>query len=531
MTRRSVLTALVASCLIAQGNAQSFAQNVDRPELSSVGGKTVEFINYEGPHSVVESAESIRSIGSALGSVIASGAARAGEAGRYLVIHAVDPSVKEGLDADILIVGEGARVDHIRNLRRIIAGYLQAAYKYSPEDADTLATFITVYNAVYRGNLAYFGSKYKPVVMKELDAATAGLALRWDEWPGRSRIVIPLSSRAGSGVVGSVDTSPITDKATVESLGREAGTEAAIEDRQDMVDLKERAVEEEAAAVEAEKERIAQEEAAIAEERAAIEERKEAAAAGGTDTGTSDGTAKPGDAQEGTLAESQAAKEEEQALAEREAALAQDKEELAQREEELAAKEEEVAADRESIAEDQKEAIAAEVAAQANPPKGVTLFQLVNPDLPLARIVEVDLDKGAILKRSEVNTIRAQSVVDAGSAWIAVAGQTSAVSGAVRLVRVDKADLSKASYGADDVFPDTMVWKYGNWVYAVVKKGDSWAIGRFNPETLKLEASSEAVSKWTFLTEAAGGLVAQDPKGGFLILEPTALTTTKAVSP
>ncbi|HOX91644.1 MAG TPA: P83/100 family protein, partial [Spirochaetales bacterium] len=430
-------------------------------------------------------------------------------------------------DADILILGEGARVDHIRNLRRIIAGYLEKAYRYSPADANTLATFITVYNAVYRGDMAYFGLKYKPVVLKELDAANAGLALRWDQWPGHSRIVIPLGARAASGVIGSVATGPITDKATVQSLGAEAGPAQAIEQRQDMVDIKERGIEQDQAAIAAEKERIAKEEAALAEQRAKLEEKKEAQAA-----------AQPGQAQQGSIAESQAAKDEEKAIAQQEAAiaqqeaaLAQDKEALAQAEEQVAAKEEEIAADREAIAAEQKDVITAEVAAQKTPPKGVTLFQLVNPDLPLARIVEVDLDNGTILKKSDVNTIRSQSVTDGGSAWIAVAGQTTAVGGTVRLVRVDKTDLSKASYGADDVFPDTLIWKYGNWIYAVVKKGADWAIGRFNPETLKLEASSAPVSKWTFLTQTAQGLVAQDPKGGFLILEPTALTTTKGLAP
>ena len=54
--------------------------------------------------------------------------------------------------------------------------------------------------------------------------STAGMSTRWDEWAGRSRIVIPLSGRAGMGVLGSVDTTPITDAPTVQSLKDESPT-------------------------------------------------------------------------------------------------------------------------------------------------------------------------------------------------------------------------------------------------------------------------------------------------------------------
>jgi len=538
MTRRSVLAAVTALCLLVP----AFSQDVQEAEINSVAGRTVEFINYVGPHSVIESAADIRGIGVSLGRSVAAGATRTGESGRYLVIHAVDPSVPAGFDADILFLGEGARVDHVDNLRRIIAGYLEGAYGYSAKDADTLAKFITIYNAVYRGDLAYFNSKYKPVVTRELDAANAGLSVRWDEWAGRSRIVIPLGPRAGRGVIGSVDTTPITDKPVVESLGREEGQAAAIEDRRDVVDIKERDVAQEQAAIDAEKARIAAEEAAIAAERARLEAAAGTgtagtAGAGTTEAGTAAGTGaeagtEAGGAQEAALATSEAARAEEAALAAREEAVAEDKAEVAAREEAVAAKQEEIAADRDAIAADQKETIATEVAAAAaKEESGVTLFQLVDPNLPLSRLVRVDLASGDVLRKSELNTMRAATALDLGDAWVAVAGQSTALSGAVRLVRIEKGDFAKVTEGKDDVFADTTLWKFGSSVYAVVKKGELWAIGRFDPVTLELKASSEAVTRWTFLSETGGKLVAQDPKGGFLLLEPAALTTASRVAP
>jgi hypothetical protein len=520
MGKRIVLALLALSIALP-----SFAQNVDEGELESVAGRTIEFINYVGPYARIDSAEDIRAIGRSLGLAVRGGAGRSGELGRYYVIHAVDPSVPAGLDADILILGEGARVDHIRNLRRIIAGYLEGAYAYSAADADTLAVFITIYNAVYRGDLGYFGAKYKPVVTRELGATNAGLALRWDEWAGRSRIVIPLTSRAAPGVIGSVDSTPITDKPTVESLKKE-DPQAAIEERRDVVDIKERDVEQEKAAIEEERQRIAAQEESLADEKA---EREAQAAAERTDAAR-DGQAEQGPGQEASLVTSEEAKAEEEAIAQKEAAIEAQKEELAKREESVAAKEEEIAADRQAIAQDQKEAIAGEVQSAAQrEAAGVVLFELMDPNQPLARIVLVDIKTGETLRKSELNTIRTATVVDLGGAYAAVAGQATGTGGAVRLVRVEKADYAKVIQGADDVFADTQLWKFGSSLYAVTKKGSGWAIGRFDPATLELKASSAPVSRYTFLTEHDGKLVAQKPDSGFLILDREALTTVAEV--
>ncbi len=547
MTKRIALAAAASFilCLAAP------ALDVDEAEISSTRGAAIEFINYEGPHAVIETVADIRGIGQTLGAALAAGGGnRAGELGRYFVIHAVDPAVKTGLDADIIVLGEGARVDHVRNLRRIVAGYLERAYGYSAKDADTLAVFITIYNAVHRGDVGYFAGKYKPVVTKELSPANAGLSVRWDEWAGRSRIVIPLSSKAGTGILGSVDTTPITDKPTVEGLKAESPATAGVPERMDVVDLKERGQVEEKAALDAERERIAKEEAAIAADKARIEDAKAAGttgvadsgtkpagdAAAGTDPGTA---AAKGADQEAGIAVSDKAREEEAAatrvaaekdVAAREAKVAEDKAALAAREDAAAAKDAEIAGDRAAIAEDQKDVIKGEVAgAAAKEAGGVTLFELVDPNLPLSRITRVDLKTGETIRRSSLNTIKAATIVDAGDAYIAIAGQVTGSGGAVRLVRISKADFASVAQGNDDVFADGMLWKIGSSVYTVVKKGEFWAIGRFDPATLELKASSAPVSRWTFLTPGDGKLVAQSPSGGFLVLEAEALTTASEI--
>ena len=214
----------------------TFAIEVDKSEIDSIKFKTVEFINYSGLHDKIDSVETIRGIGRSLGSAVQSG--KAGDVNRYAVIHCVDPSLKEGLDADIFIIGKNAGVDHIDNLRLMIAGYLSSAYGYSQKDAATIAHFVTIYNAVYRGQMDFFNKRYKAIVTKNLTAEKAGIALKYDQWPGQTQIVIPLSDAKYSGTISAVDTSSISDKKVIEKM-RESD-DKNIEARKDMVDLKER---------------------------------------------------------------------------------------------------------------------------------------------------------------------------------------------------------------------------------------------------------------------------------------------------
>lgn len=267
-------------CLVLGLGASVSAQNStagslspDQDELASAQkqGANIAFIDYTGPETSIQSSAQIRSIGTGLGSAMGrSGlkSGRTGEEGRYWVIRAVDSAVPQGFDADILILGPGAQVDKIRNLRSIIAGYLSSAWGYSAKDASTLAVYITVYNAVHRGGMDYFSAHYKPVVMKELSAENAGLSTRYDEWPGKTRIVIPLSANAKSGKLGAVETGAISDKATTENLRAEPGS--SVGERQDMTDLQQREVDQRSEDLAAKNEELDKRQAAVDQEKADI---------------------------------------------------------------------------------------------------------------------------------------------------------------------------------------------------------------------------------------------------------------------
>ena len=108
----AIVYSLAPAPLAAQSSGPSAAQgsgslSPDRNEIESVGTARVIFIDYEGPEPRIDSRADIEGVGGALGRALPAGGAalRVGDPARYQVIRVVDSSVKEGLDADILILG------------------------------------------------------------------------------------------------------------------------------------------------------------------------------------------------------------------------------------------------------------------------------------------------------------------------------------------------------------------------------------------------------------------------------------------
>ena len=201
------------------------ALEIEETELRSVQANqdSVQFENYGGPHAVVETADAIINIGTELGVQVAADASNplsVNPQGKYSLYHVVNSEETAGLDADIFFINSTAMVDHINNVRRILTGYLMAAYGYERADAETIAIFITVYNAVYRGNLSSFSGKYKNAVLVNLTEESVGLSTNWEDWAGSTQIVIPLYN-GGAGEPAVVETSVISDENVIEALRQE----------------------------------------------------------------------------------------------------------------------------------------------------------------------------------------------------------------------------------------------------------------------------------------------------------------------
>ncbi len=213
-----------------------FALEVDINELRT---RRVEFTNYTGPSPRSDSVKNVKSIGSGL----AAGADRAGAGSsynialKYSIIRALSKNEPSLLSADIISIDRDARVSHIQFVRRIVEGYLETMYGYSQKQSRTISLFVTYYNAVYRGNLDYFGSKYKKIVLTHINTKNAGISTKYFEWPGATKLIIPLTENSLRGSISSVDPFAISDENVRRNIRKD---EAAISERKELAEMKER---------------------------------------------------------------------------------------------------------------------------------------------------------------------------------------------------------------------------------------------------------------------------------------------------
>jgi hypothetical protein len=494
---------------------------VDREELESSQGAGIEFINYVGPHAIIESIDQIRNIGYSMGTAVKAGAAQTGDPGRYFIIHSVSDADGEKLDADILGFGVDVSVDHIDNVRRIIQAYLEGAYDYSADDAALLARYITIYNAVYRSNMEYFSSAYKTPVIENLTADKAGISVRYDEWPGRTLIVIPLMT-GEAGSLSAVDTTSITDENVVDNMRQEE--DMGLDDRKDMVDLKEREAEEaqqnadvQQEAIQEEEQRIEEEQQQIEEDRQEIADQREEAAA-------------IEDPEERAAAEEEIAQQEEE-VAEREeqveedtAALEEQKEEAAETQELADTKTEEAQQERQDIAEDQQTIIENEdSAAAAAAVPGIMGIVMNDASSPLGRIAEINPDSGEQMNVSALNTVSGRTFTIIDEKLIAVAGENTG-SGAVRLVEIDPSTLEISRQGNDDIDPNSYLWVNGSDLYAIVSSGGKRSLAKFDQNFVMTAQSRAEVHQWAAVNFQGDIILTQKPDGTILILNAGDLT-------
>lgn len=510
------------------------ALEVNQPELESVGKDTIEFINYTGPHSVINTKDEIAGIGSALGEKVAPNVANKYETGdnnKYFVIHAVDSTVNVGLDADILILGKNANVDHIRNLRSIISSYLVSAYNYSKDDADTLAVFITVYNAVYRNDLDTYKSKYKEVVTNNLTKESCGISVNYKDWAGNTQLVIPLLNPVDGGL-STIDTTIISDSTVIESMREE--DERGVDERKNLVDIKEREAD-----VAQEEAKDAQKEATVAKQEVTkakeelkqveeekqivekeLEKAKEELAENPTDTKAQEAVKEA----EKKVEEVEEKVEEAVAKVEEKVEEAEKKAEEAKEAQSFADKKlTEAQTERSEIATDQQKNIA-DAKAEA---KMVTTYglQLVDNSNLLSKLVFLDVETGKIVKSSPVQVIRNRSIVSTGNGFAAIAGENSGDNQAIRLVILDPENLEIVSQTEEDVAANAVLVSADNYLYTVVKSTSGYVVAKYSND-LRLQAKSTLkVMETTPITVTDKGIVVTDSYGAVKLLSKSDLST------
>ena len=521
---KKTLLLLALSLLLSAG---LFALEVNQPELTSTGNQTIEFVNYTGPHKVIDSISAIKGIGSGLGQQVAldpSKSTSTNKNSKYWVIHAIDENESGKLDADILYIGANATVDHITNLRRIISAYLVSAYGYSEKDADTISVFITVYNAVYRGKLDTFKSKYKNVVIQNLSAENCGLSTTYKEWPGKSEIVIPLYD-VNNGGLSTVDTSVISDSSVVKSMKED--DDKNVESRKEMVDIKEREADEASAkAQEAQKKAVTEQKKLDEEKKKTEETKKEAEEAKKTaeekqkiaDENPDDKEAQKEaeEAKEEAEEKEKAAEEQQQKQEEQQAKTEEAKQEAKEQQARADKKETEAQNERKEIAKDQAE-VQKKEAAQAlmSTEFGIILADEANM---LSRLVKFNIQNGEVVKNSPVAQIRNRTVYKDGNNFIAIAGE-NAGNGSVKLVTISPENLEISAESDNQIAEDSVLVQDGKEYYCVTEENGSFYLAKFGGDlALKLKSQIQVKSA-TPVTITDGGIVVTDSNGRLRLLD------------
>jgi len=456
------------------------AQSVDREELER-NIKEIEFINYQGPHEIIESRSAIMSIGSSLAEIISSGNTQGSASGRYRIMHLIDPSEADKKGADIFIIEANAKVDHIRNLRLILAAYLSKMYKYNDKDAMIIAEFITYYNAVYRGNLSYFDKIYINKVMVNLSKENAGIDVNYKNWPGKTRLVIPLIG----GTTGKPDLFVIADKEVVDDLRKD--DEMGIDQRKKITELQEESIAgdkkglaDKEESISKKEDSISQKESSVAEKEKEIEQKKGS----------------------GEITEAKA-KEEQKKIEDEKSAIAEEKKQLesekkdaeAQRKE-IDKKEDQIASSRESIVQDSNTVKEREANATTNDSLASKLAALKrvpflrldenNKDF-LGRFVFYDLLEEKLLISEDAPVVGGRLYIDTPAGYVLPVknDKTNFV-----LAVLSKEDLSPVLKSEEEVYSQTFLLYSDNKIYCTIKQSGKLVIGKYSQD-LKLEAASE----------------------------------------
>ncbi|WP_321991453.1 P83/100 family protein [Marispirochaeta aestuarii] len=496
-----------------------FAQDLAETELKSIDIGTVEFVNYEGPHERIDTLAQILGIGRSL----AAGLAEGGEGflfdGKYRVRRIFDAGAVL-LSADIFILESEARVDHVRNLRRILAAYLSQAFDYSFADAEILAEFATYYNAVYRGDMEYIGQKYQDRVVSNLDPDKAGLATVYSQWPGKTQMLLPLRVLPLSGGIGAVDTDTLTEDEVIAKLQEDE--DKGIPERKEMTELKEKEIETDEERIDSARAEIAEDEAEISAEEQQLEaerqdlERRRDEAAAIEDEGERA-------AEEAAIAaDEEDVSEREAVLDERREAVDEQKEEVARAEQDVQERVDRIREEREEIASDERGIL--EDQREEAPPE-VPFLYIVEGRENFRMLVSAVSGSGEIRRRSGINTIRSRDLLILGDSYLVVAGETGG-NKAVRLVTIDPVSFEMKNQGDTDMYPMSFLLLDRRNVYGIADS-NGYRVARFNTDLALQALSEETVNPDTWISLREGQLYVQD-SGRLLVLDPVSL---QSVSP
>ncbi|MDR2922628.1 MAG: hypothetical protein LBU85_04710, partial [Treponema sp.] len=307
----------------------------------------------------------------------------------------------------------------------------------------------------------------------------------------------------------------------VEELRKE--DDMGVEQRRDMVDLKEREAEQaeqratgEREAIRQEEQRIAQERNRNEQERQNIEQQRQQ-----TQEDQAAGRITAQEAQERQQdldRREQAAEDKAEQLDQAEAGLEQRREEAQQLEDFAQQKTEEAQQEREGIAQDQQAGIVNQTVAE-----GIMGVMIEGQNSNMGRLVRIDPAAKRELKRSPLDTVYVRTVTFINGRILAIAGENRG-QGAVRIVEINPASLEMARQGDDDINPASLLWVNGNDMYAIINTGGSSFLGRFDTNLALRARSAITVHPNASVVIQQGYLLTQKADGSAAFLNPQDLT-------
>ncbi|MDX9802183.1 MAG: P83/100 family protein [Spirochaetia bacterium] len=511
--KKGLILLLVSIVFTAMVSAETA---VDRRELEK-NYKEVEFINYEGPNEIIETKSEIMSIGQSLAGPISSGKVQSLIPGKYRVLHLLDPSEPDKMGADIFILEKGAKVDHIRNLRLIISAYLQDMYSYSSADSMLIAEFITYYNAVYRGNLDFFSERYINMVLTNISIENAGIDVNYINWPGKTRLVIPLEKPAATSEAASPDPFELAGKDVVEDLRKEE--DMGIEQRKKIVEFQEESIAEGKEELAKKEIEASIAEKSITEKEKALEEKKKEISDSKLSESDKAVIIKELEAQEDKIE-----KEKE--------AFAAKKEEAETMKKDIEKKEEAISEAREKIAEDSNKLLEKKEAAKKDESLAAEMEK--SAGTPFLRLEEGTLPRSGrfvfFSTLDKVVSVPAEAPVSAGRLYAETpAGFIIPVkesTGKYTLSLLGKKDLLPVKSASQEVWSGSYILLSGNDIYCTAKPAGSstgWVVARF-ADNLEAKAFSEIeADPDTFIIKKDNLIIFQDKKGNIVSVDAASL--------
>ena len=323
-------------------------------------------------------------------------------------------------------------------------------------------------------------------------------------------IVIPLTPQAGTDVIGDLDTDLLSDDKVVEQLRSEEGM--GIEQRQNLVELKDDEIDEQRIELEQERQIIQEKKEELEQKEAELQKEAETAA-----------DAERVEEIKEKIAEIEEKKEE---LAQDETVLDEQEQKIEEREERIVEEREQIAADQTAeIAKEEKKAAESAAPAQKAAEISTVTFLKVSGDSQgyTGQLVLVDTQGGVIIKMSEIDSIRLRGYSYEGDEIISVAGSTGG-NRIVSLVKIDPETLEITETGTAEVYIDSAITKSGGSYYAVVKDAAAWKIGVFDKNLFLEAVSEETVFPATDIVVKNKNVIAQDSAGAIIMIGPEKFT-------